>query len=128
MNRAMFSGVAGMKSHQTKMDVIGNNIANVNTYGYKSQRAVFSDIYYQTLRGASGGTAGRGGTNPSMVGYGSSLLGVQSQMTQSSMQNTGFGMDVAIIAGEGYLQVQDPTAIFSTPRPVCSAMTPTATW
>ena len=45
MNRAMFSGVAGMKSHQTKMDVIGNNIANVNTYGYKSQRAVFSDIY-----------------------------------------------------------------------------------
>ena len=107
MNRAMFSGVAGMKSHQTKMDVIGNNIANVNTYGYKSQRAVFSDIYYQTLRGASGGTAGRGGTNPSMVGYGSSLLGVQSQMTQSSMQNTGFGMDVAI-AGEGYLQVQDP--------------------
>ena len=52
MNRAMFSGVAGMKSHQTKMDVIGNNIANVNTYGYKSQRAVFSDIYYQTLREA----------------------------------------------------------------------------
>lgn len=106
MNRAMFSGVAGMKSHQTKMDVIGNNIANVNTYGYKSQRAVFSDIYYQTLSGASQGTTARGGTNPSMVGYGSSLLAVQSQMTQSSMQNTGFGMDVAI-SGEGYLQVQD---------------------
>ncbi|MCI9575696.1 MAG: flagellar hook protein FlgE [Clostridiales bacterium] len=106
MNRAMFSGVAGMKAHQTKMDVIGNNISNVNTYGYKSQRAVFSDIYYQTLSGASAGTAARGGTNPSMVGYGSSLMGVQSQMTQSSMQNTGFGMDVAI-AGEGYLQVQD---------------------
>lgn len=106
MNRAMFSGVAGLKTHQYKLDVIGNNVANVNTYGYKSQRAVFSDIYYQTLRGASSGTANRGGTNPSMIGYGSSLLGIQSQMTQSSMQNTGFGLDAAI-AGEGYFQVMD---------------------
>ncbi len=107
MNRAMFSGVAGLKTHQTKMDVIGNNIANVNTYGFKSQRAVFSDIFYQTLRSASGGTANRGGTNPSSVGYGSTLSAVQTQMTQSSMQNTGFGMDVAI-TGEGFLQVMDP--------------------
>ena len=106
MNRAMFSGVAGLKTHQTKMDVIGNNIANVNTYGFKSQRAVFSDIFYQTLRSASAGTASRGGTNPSTVGYGSQLLAVQSQMTQSSMQSTGFGLDVAI-TGEGYLQVMD---------------------
>lgn len=106
MNRAMFSGVAGLKTHQYKLDVIGNNVANVNTYGYKSQRAVFSDIYYQTLRGASAGNANRGGTNPSMIGYGSSLLGIQSQMTQSSMQNTGFGLDAAI-AGEGYFQVMD---------------------
>ena len=73
MNRAMFSGVAGLKTHQTKMDVIGNNIANVNTYGFKSQRAVFSDIFYQTIRDASAGTANRGGTNPSSVGYGSIL-------------------------------------------------------
>ena len=106
MNRAMFSGVAGLKTHQTKMDVIGNNISNVNTYGFKSQRAVFSDIFYQTLRSASAGTASRGGTNPSTVGYGSQLLAVQSQMTQSSMQSTGFGLDVAI-TGEGYLQVMD---------------------
>lgn len=106
MNRAMFSGVAGLKTHQTKMDVIGNNIANVNTYGYKSQRAVFSDIYYQTLRGASEGSSSRGGQNPSMIGYGSSLSGVQTQMSQSSSQNTGFGLDVSI-AGEGYLQVMD---------------------
>ena len=106
MNRGMFSGVAGLKTHQTKMDVIGNNISNVNTYGFKSQRAVFSDIFYQTLRSASAGTASRGGTNPSTVGYGSQLLAVQSQMTQSSMQSTGFGLDVAI-TGEGYLQVMD---------------------
>ncbi len=107
MNRAMFAGVAGMKAHQTKMDVIGNNIANVNTFGYKTQRAVFSDVYYQTLRSASTGTANRGGVNPSTVGYGSTMLGTQAQMTQSSMQNTGFGLDVAI-TGEGFLQVMDP--------------------
>lgn len=106
MNRAMFSGVAGMKAHQTKMDVIGNNIANVNTYGYKSQRALFSDIYYQTLRSGSTGTANRGGVSPSSVGYGSTLSATQTQMTQSSMQNTGFGLDVAI-TGEGFLQVMD---------------------
>ncbi|HJB39717.1 MAG TPA: flagellar hook-basal body complex protein [Candidatus Ruthenibacterium avium] len=102
----MFSGVAGMKAHQTKMDVIGNNIANVNTYGYKSQRALFSDIYYQTLRSGSAGTANRGGISPSSVGYGSTLSGTQVQMSQSSMQNTGFGLDVAI-TGEGFLQVMD---------------------
>lgn len=107
MNRAMFAGVAGMKAHQTKMDVIGNNIANVNTYGYKSQRAIFSDIFYQTLRAGSAGTANRGGINPSTVGYGSSLNATQVQMTQSSMQNTGFGLDLAI-TGEGFLQVMDP--------------------
>ncbi|MEA4892907.1 MAG: flagellar hook-basal body complex protein [Peptococcaceae bacterium] len=106
MNRAMFSGVAGLKTHQTKMDVIGNNIANVNTYGFKSQRAVFSDIFYQTLKSASGGTTSRGGTNPSSVGYGSTLAAIQTQMSQSSMQNTGFGLDVAI-TGEGFFQVMD---------------------
>ena len=106
MNRAMFSGVAGLKVHQTRMDVIGNNIANVNTYGYKSQRAVFSDIFYQTLRGASMGTNTRGGVNPSVVGYGAMLAGIQNMMTQSSMQNTGYGLDVAI-TGEGFLQVMD---------------------
>lgn len=107
MNRAMFSGVAGLKTHQTKMDVIGNNIANVNTFGFKSQRAVFSDIFYQTLSTASAGTANRGGTNPSSVGYGSKLASVQTQMEQSSMQSTGYGLDVAI-TGEGFLQVMDP--------------------
>lgn len=106
MNRAMFSGVAGLKAHQTKMDVIGNNIANVNTYGYKSQSAVFSDIYYQTIKSASGGTTSRGGINPSSVGYGSTLAAIRTQMGQSSMQNTGYGMDVAI-TGEGFLQVMD---------------------
>ncbi|MEG0692871.1 MAG: flagellar hook-basal body complex protein, partial [Oscillospiraceae bacterium] len=62
MVRSMYSGVAGMKAHQTKMDVIGNNIANVNTYGFKSSRVTFRDVYYQSMRNASGGTGNRGGT------------------------------------------------------------------
>ncbi|NLH02103.1 MAG: flagellar hook-basal body complex protein [Clostridiales bacterium] len=107
MNRAMFSGVSGLKTHQIKMDVIGNNIANVNTFGYKSQRAVFSDIFYQTLASASAGTTSRGGTNPSSVGYGTKLAGIQTNISPSSMQSTGYGLDIAI-AGEGFLQVMDP--------------------
>ena len=118
MNRAMFSGVAGLKAHQTKMDVIGNNIANVNTYGYKAQHAVFSDVFYQTLHGASSGSAGTastgtttaatgvvGGTNPSAVGYGSKLVAVRSDMGSSSLQSTGNSMDVAI-TGEGFFTVK----------------------
>jgi len=106
MSTSMYSGVAGMEAEQTKMDVIGNNIANVNTYGYKSQRAVFSDVYYQTLSAATRGTATKGGTNPSTVGVGSTLLGVQTMQKQSSFQSTSSGLDVAI-NGEGYLQVMD---------------------
>ena len=54
MVRSMYAGVAGMKANQTRMDVIGNNIANANTYGFKSSRATFRDMYYQQIRGASG--------------------------------------------------------------------------
>lgn len=68
MVRSMYAGVAGMKSNQNRMDVIGNNIANANTYGYKSSRATFRDMYYQQVRGASAGTQTRGGINPSAVG------------------------------------------------------------
>ncbi len=107
MNRALYSGVAGLKAHQTKMDVIGNNISNVNTYGYKSQRTVFSDVFYQTVSSATAGTAGSGGTNPSSIGYGAQLAAVQTQMSQSSMQSTEYGLDVAI-TGEGFFQVMDP--------------------
>lgn len=106
MNRALYSGVAGLRAHQTKMDVIGNNISNVNTFGYKSQRAVFSDVFYQMISGATAGTTSKGGTNPSSVGYGSQLKAIQTQMSQSSMQSTGYGLDVAI-TGEGFFQVMD---------------------
>ena len=107
MVRSMYAGVAGMKANQTRMDVIGNNIANANTYGFKSSRATFRDMYYQQIRGASGGSATRGGTNPSMVGYGSQIASIDLLMTHSSFTSTGNPLDVAI-AGEGFLQVMDP--------------------
>ena len=68
MMRSMFSGVSGLRAHQLKMDTIGNNIANVNTVGYKSQRATFQEVFNQTLRGAGSPQAGKGGTNPQQVG------------------------------------------------------------
>lgn len=107
MMRALYSGVAGLKTHMTRLDVIGNNIANVNTYGFKSSRATFRDMFYQQVRGASVGTTTRGGINPSAIGYGSQLSSIDLMMTQSGMTNTGNSLDVGI-TGEGFLQVQDP--------------------
>lgn len=106
MVRSLYSGVAGMKTHQTKMDVIGNNISNSSTYGYKSSRASFRDVYYQTTNTASAATATSGGTNPTQVGYGSTLASVDVNTKQSSLSTTGYTLDVAI-AGEGYFQVMD---------------------
>ncbi|MFR3755147.1 MAG: flagellar hook-basal body complex protein [Enterocloster sp.] len=106
MLRSLFPAVSGMKAHQTKLDVIGNNIANVNTYGFKSSRARFQDVYYQTLQSATGGDNNKGGTNASQVGYGAQLGGVDLDMGRSALQSTGRPMDVAI-TGEGFFQVMD---------------------
>lgn len=110
MVRSMYSGVSGLKSHQTRMDVIGNNIANVNTYGFKAGRVTFRDVYYQTLNTATGPTSGAkpsGGVNPNQIGYGTSVGSIDTLHTRSGFQFTDNGFDVAI-AGEGYFQVQDP--------------------
>ena len=101
MVRSMYSGVSGMKAHQTRMDVIGNNIANVNTYGYKSSRATFRDTFYQNVRNASAGSDTRGGVNPSSVGYGSTISSIDVMMGTSTMTSTGNPLDVAI-SGEGF--------------------------
>lgn len=106
MVRSLYAGVTGMKAHQSRMDVIGNNIANVNTYGFKSSRATFSDVYYQTVRTASAGTASQGGVNASQIGYGSKLRSVDLMMTRSSFTMTDSTMDLAI-DGDGFFQVQD---------------------
>ncbi len=106
MVRSMYSGVSGLMSHQTRMDTIGNNIANVNTYGFKSGRTTFRDIYYQTMTSASAPTAAGGGVNPSSVGYGAQVGSVDLMMSRSTFTMTSQTMDLAI-DGEGFFQVQD---------------------
>lgn len=108
MLRSLFSGVAGLTSHQTKLDVIGNNIANVNTYGFKSSRVTFSDVYYQTTKAATGATLEQGGINSSQIGYGSTVSSIDKMMSQSAFASTSNTLDVAI-SGEGFIQVQDKT-------------------
>lgn len=94
-----------MAAHQTKLNVIGNNIANVNTYGFKASRVVFSDVLYQNLSTATGATATAGGTNASQLGYGAKVGSIDMLNTISSGASTGRALDV-YIAGEGYLAVQ----------------------
>ncbi len=106
MIRSMFSAVSGLKGHQTMLDVIGNNIANVNTAGFKASRVLFSDMYYQTLSAASAPTPATGGTNPTQIGYGSKVASIDLLNTGSGFQQTGRAMDT-YISGEGYFTVQD---------------------
>ncbi|NHM28214.1 flagellar hook-basal body complex protein [Desulfofundulus sp. TPOSR] len=101
MIRSLFAGVAGMKNHQIRMDVIGNNISNVNTVGFKSGRANFQDVLYQTLKSA--GTS----TNPAQVGLGVSLAGISNNMSPGGLQSTGRTLDLAI-NGDGFFKVIDP--------------------
>ncbi|NLW39411.1 MAG: flagellar hook-basal body complex protein, partial [Tissierellia bacterium] len=70
MMRSMYSGVSGLRVHQSKMDVISNNIANVNTIGYKRSTMTFQEVFSQVIRGASAPQGGRGGTNPQQIGLG----------------------------------------------------------
>ena len=106
MLRSMFAGVSGLRSHQTMMDVVGNNIANVNTTGYKSSRVTFMDTLSQLQRGASGGAIGDGGVNPQQVGLGVKVGAIDTVTTQGSVQSTGRSTDVAI-QGEGYFVVRN---------------------
>ncbi len=97
MMRALYSGVAGLKTHQTKMDVIGNNIANVNTVSFKSSSVVFSDLMYQTTSGASGATATKGGINPKQIGLGSTGAATNISITQAgASQTTGNAFDIKL--------------------------------
>ena len=98
---------------QTKLDVIGNNIANVNTYGFKKSRVTFSDTMNQTIAGASAATENRGGTNAKQVGLGSAIASIDTIHTQSSLQNTSRDQDLAI-SGDGYFVVKNGDAEFYT--------------
>lgn len=104
MMRSMFSGVSGLRAHQTKMDVIGNNVANVNTVGFKSGRVTFQEIFNQTLRGASApdsAAVGRGGTNPMQIGLGIDVGAVDTITTRGSVQRTDNPTDLSI-EGDGF--------------------------
>ncbi|MCM1287114.1 MAG: flagellar hook protein FlgE [Clostridium sp.] len=83
MMRSLYSGVAGLRTHQTKMDVIGNNIANVNTIGFKSSSTLFRDILYQTSSNATGATPTTGGVNPNQIGLGTKVSSIQTNMTDN---------------------------------------------
>jgi flagellar hook protein FlgE len=104
MMRSMFAGVSGLRNHQTMMDVIATNISNVNTFGYKSQRATFSDALYQNLSGAAAPTANTGGTNGQQVGMGMTLNSIDSLITQGNSQSTGVVTDM-MIQGDGFFRV-----------------------
>ncbi len=101
MVRSLYSGVAGLTTHQQRMDVIGNNIANVNTYGFKASRVTFRDVYYQTSIGETAGTASFAGNNPSTVGYGVQVGSIDKDMSMSSFQSTNRVLDIAI-SGDGF--------------------------
>jgi len=108
MMRSMFSSVSGLRSHQTKMDVIGNNIANVNTVGFKASRVTFAEIFAQTVAGAGAPDpyTGRGGTNPVQIGLGMNVNSIDTLMTRGSLQRTDNPTDLSI-EGEGFFIVRN---------------------
>lgn len=106
MMRSMFSGVSGLKGHQTRMDVIGNNIANVNTTGFKASRVTFADMISQNLSGAASPNGNIGGVNPKQVGLGMSVASTDLIYTNGSVQQTGKNTDIAISRGDGLFVVK----------------------
>ncbi|QEK12271.1 flagellar hook protein FlgE [Crassaminicella thermophila] len=106
MMRSMFSAVAGLSAHQMKMDVIGNNIANVNTVAFKSSRVTFKETFNQTIKGAGAGDSGRGGTNPMQIGLGADIGGIDVIQTRGAVERTDNPTDL-MINGEGFFMVSD---------------------
>jgi flagellar hook protein FlgE len=113
MQRSLFSAVSGLRNHQTAMDVIGNNIANVNTTAFKAGRATFKESFAQVLNGASRPTGGQGGVNPLEVGLGMQLASVDKIMTQGNTENTGVTTDMAI-QGNSYFVVKQGNSTYYT--------------
>src|SRR4051794_35170830 len=102
MLRSMFSAISGLRAHQTKLDVAGNNIANVNTVGFKGSQTVFEDTLSQVLRNGSSPNGEAPGTNPAQVGLGVKVAGITTNFGQGSTQNTGRASDF-MSSGDGFL-------------------------
>lgn len=106
MMRSLFAGVQGMRVHQVRMDVIGNNISNVNTTAFKASRVNFAEQYNQTMQGATSPGAARGGVNPKQVGLGVSVASIETIQEPGSLQATGKATDLAI-SGNGFFVLRD---------------------
>ncbi|MDE7243507.1 MAG: flagellar hook-basal body complex protein, partial [Oscillospiraceae bacterium] len=104
----MYSAIGGLKTHMSNLNVIGNNIANVNTQTYKSQRMTFQESIYVTSRAGSNGTVSTGGNNPSQVGYGAQVGSIDLNMSPGTYSPTGYDLD-CMIMGEGFFLVGDKT-------------------
>jgi flagellar hook protein FlgE len=109
----MFAAISGLKSHQIMMDVTANDIANVNTIGYKASRTTFKDALSQLQRGGAGQGPGQGGSNPAQVGLGTQLGTIDSVMGSGALQSTGNALDVAI-QGEGWFRIGQATVAGAT--------------
>ena len=108
MLRSLFSGVSGLKAHQTMLDVAGNNIANVNTTGFKTSQTQFQDTLSQLMSSPSAAQAGVGGTNPAQVGLGVKVAGITTNCQQGAAQLTNRSTDM-MISGDGFFTVKNGT-------------------
>jgi flagellar hook protein FlgE len=108
MMGGMYAAISGLDANETALNVTANNLANVNTIGYKSQRVTFADSLAQIVRGASAPTTSNGGTNPMQVGLGVTVASTDNDMAEGSFQSTNNPLDVAI-QGEGFLRVGNGT-------------------
>ena len=118
MMRSLYSGVSGLKVHQTKMDVIGNNISNVNTIGFKSSQVNFSDILYQTSSDATGpnAEARTAGINAKKIGLGASVSSISTITTSGGSQRTDNALDIMIEGNQFF--IVDKTARITLQKPV----------
>ncbi|MDR2313791.1 MAG: flagellar hook protein FlgE [Spirochaetaceae bacterium] len=113
MMRSLYSGVSGLQNHQTRMDVVGNNIANVNTTGFKKGRVNFHDMLYQQLAGAARPTEDLGGINPKEVGLGMSVASIDTIHLQGALQTTGVETDLALM-GTGFFVLKSGDQTYYT--------------
>ncbi|MBI5443085.1 MAG: flagellar hook-basal body complex protein [Deltaproteobacteria bacterium] len=113
MLRSFYSGISGLRNHQQSMDVLGNNIANVNTVGFKASRVSFTDTLSQTISGGREGGATSGGQNPTQIGLGMTVSSVSRNFSQGPLQTTGNALDLAI-QGSGFFIVGQGDSFFYT--------------
>lgn len=110
---SMFSAVSGLRNHQKRMDIIGNNIANINTTSFKSSRVTFQDAYSQIIQGATQASTTTGGVNPKQVGLGMQIGSIDVMTSRGAMQSTGRPMDL-FIGGDGYFLAETDDTLLLT--------------